>query len=124
MRRDDVAAGFATGALVALLFAIAAGDRAFPPARADNTSAGEMLIVAGNGGQSQNRDTVFIVDVPTKRLAVYQLNANVFSMLAVRNIQFDMKLDDWSSGKEKQAPPVEDVAKHVVKPVVPPPKPK
>ena len=111
MQRSQVLLSFLLGAVVALFAAllVVAGGR-LPEARAQGMANQDMLVTVGNGGQQQNRDTLFIVDSKSMRLAIYQLNNGKLTLMAVRNIIYDLKFEEFSTPGQKQAPGVKEVA--------------
>lgn len=111
MQRSQVLVSFLLGACVALFAAllVTLGGR-LPEARAQGLANQDMLITVGNGGQQQNRDTLFVIDSKSMRLAIYQLNNGKLTLMAVRNIIYDLKFEEFSTPGQKQAPGVKEVA--------------
>ena len=71
-RRENVLLGVVLG----IAFAhVIPGARAESP-KVAGERAGEMIAVAVNGGQ---RDTLFLIDPSTNRLAVYRVKDNAFA---------------------------------------------
>jgi hypothetical protein len=118
MQRTQLTVAFLLGMVVALTGALVAtaGRSVIPEARAQGANQ-DMLVVAGNGGQQQNRDTVFVIDSKSTRMAIYQLNNGRLSLLAIRNMMYDLKYEEYSnpSGGGKQSPAVKEVAAEVQK---------
>jgi hypothetical protein len=84
-------------------------------ARAQNAPGGTatMYAVTNTGSQGQGKDYLFLVDGESTRLAVYELNGGRLSMVAVRNLEFDLQYQEWSPRGRAQVPSVEDVREDI-----------
>jgi hypothetical protein len=106
MTRTDLALAFTLGILAA---GFCGGDR---PLRASDEpqGSGDLFAVAGRGDQ-QGRETIFLVDTKQRKLAIYRLKENLFSLVAVRDFTWDMKFMSYENDNEKvrQTPSVQDV---------------
>ncbi len=114
-----ITVAFLLGVVVALTAAlVVTAGRGLPEARAQSSGNNELLAMVGNGGQQQNRDTIFIIDSKSSRLAVYQLNNGRLSLLYVRNMLYDLKLEEYANDKAgtgKQSPGVGEIKEFVEK---------
>lgn len=112
MQRTQLPVAFLLGAVVALAGALVVTNGRLPEAHAQTAGNSDYVCIAGNGGQQQNRDTLFVLDSKASRLAIYQLNNGRLSLMAVRNMLYDLKFEEYSnpSGGGKQQPSVKEVA--------------
>ena len=95
---------------------VVTAGRGLPEAHAQTSGNNDMLVVAGNRGQQQGRDNIFVIDSKSARMAIYSLNQGRFQLLHVRNMLYDMKFEEYSNDKAgvgTQSPSVADVAKRV-----------
>jgi hypothetical protein len=119
MQRTQLVIAFLLGTVAALLLVLVTtnGRGAFPEAFAQTAANNRLVVVGGNGGSQQNRDTIFVIDSETKRLAVYQLNNGKLSLMAVRNLTYDMEFEEYANPKAggPQDPTVRAVQEHVKK---------
>ncbi len=99
-----------TGALLTALAFSAGSLLGTNDARAQNAPGNPtMYAVTNTGSQGQGKDYVFLVDSETTRLAVYELNGGRLSLIAVRNLEYDLQYQEWSPRGRTQVPSVEDV---------------
>lgn len=114
-RRTSYAMTFALGVLAALAF-----GRERPIALAqdhrDGARGDDLVVATGNNGGG--RDTFVILDPAKKRLAVYRLKENQLVLIAVRNISYELELEQYITPTDKSAtqiPLVSDVKEEVQK---------
>jgi hypothetical protein len=100
------------GAVVALgaALVVTSGRTGFPEAAAQSGSgaSGDYVVTIGQGNNGRGQDTVFIFDTKEHRLAAYSYNNNTLNFVGVRNITFDLKLQEWNAGG-KANPSVEAI---------------
>jgi hypothetical protein len=113
-RRTSYVMTFVLGALAALAL-----GRERPVALAqdhrDATRGDDLVVATGNNGGG--RDTFVVLDPAKKRLAVYRLKDTQLVLVAIRNIQWELELDQYISPLDKasQFPLVADVKAEVEK---------
>jgi hypothetical protein len=95
MQRTQLVIAFLLGAVVALgtALVVTVGRPSLPEAYAQTAGNNEMLLTTTTDQSNQN-NTLFVIDSKNMRLAVYKLNGGRLSLMAVRQITYDMKLYD------------------------------
>lgn len=114
MDRNHVTIGFLFGMVCALGLALLVQSGAALPAATAQTAGGNgqgMFAVTGSGTQGQSRDVLFLIDPASTRLMVYEFKDGTLSLAGVRNIEFEMRFQEWSARGKTQAPPVADMRK-------------
>jgi hypothetical protein len=108
MNRNQVTIGFLFGMVCALgLALLVQSGAALPAAHAQTAGGGAgMFAVTGSGTQGQSRDVLFIVDPASTRLMVYEFKDGTLSLSAVRNIEFEMRFQEYSNNRKTQSPSV------------------
>ena len=109
MQRPQLLIAFLMGACLALgsALVVTSGRVGLPEAHAQTAGNNEVVAIVGNGKQQQGQDNLFVIDTPTKRLAVYNLNGNQLNLLFVRNMTFDLKFEQFPD--KGPTPSVKDV---------------
>ena len=109
MDRSQWVIAFLTGVCVALgaALVVQSGD-ALPRAHAQASgAAGGMVAVTGTGTSGQSRDVLFLLDSNQTRLAVYEYKDGRMTLGAVRNIEFDLRFNEFPG--KKQTPSVKEM---------------
>jgi hypothetical protein len=108
MNRNQVTIGFLFGMVCALgLALLVQSGAALPAAHAQTAGGGTgMFAVTGSGTQGQSRDVLFIVDPASTRLMVYEFKDGTLTLSAVRNIEFEMRFQEYSARGKTQNPSV------------------
>lgn len=110
MQRSQLFVGFLLGVVVALAGAfVARSDSALPTAQADAAGGQQMFAVVGTGTQGQSRDVLFLIDPSAPRLAVYEYKDGRLELGAVRNIEFDLRFQEYAPRGKDQRPSVRDM---------------
>jgi len=111
MQKTQVVMAFLLGAVVALSAAlvVTAGRTSLPAAYGQGVSANnEMLMTATTDTPNQN-NTIFVMDTKGMRLGVYKFTGAHLSLAAIRQITYDMKVQDMPVAKGELS--VSDVQK-------------
>jgi len=111
MARHHVVIAFLAGAVLALGAALVLTSDHVGLPKAYGQAAGNADILALMGTMNQGRgptDNLYIVDTKTTRLAIYQWNGQKLALGAVRNIQYDLKFEEWPGKGAPQSPSVSD----------------
>jgi hypothetical protein len=97
MLRAQVIIAFLLGVVAALgaALVLTTTQPGFPQAHAQTSGNNDMLALMGNGNQGQSKDNIFIVDSKALRLAVYSYNNGNLNLACVRNIQYDLKFQEF-----------------------------
>ena len=113
MDRSQMVIGFLMGLVVAMGAALVVqSGNALPQARAQTAGQGPgVFAVTGSGTQGQSRDVLFILDPETSRIAVYEYKDGRLDLSAVRNIEYELRFQEWSARGKQQTPPVNDMRK-------------
>lgn len=108
MDRSHVVIAFLLGICVALGTALVLqrGD-ALPRAHAQANATGDLYALVGTGTQGQSRDVLFVVDTRSTRLAVYEYKDGRLTVGAIRNIEYDLRFNEFPG--KKQTPSVKDM---------------
>lgn len=111
--RSQVVIGFLMGLVVALGAALVIqSGNALPRAHAQTAAQGAgLMAVTGSGTQGQSRDVLFILDPEASRLGVYEYKDGRLELTAVRNIEYELRFQEWSARGKQQTPPVNDMRK-------------
>src|SRR5271170_3496999 len=97
MMRTQVVLAFLLGAVVALgATVLVLAGRGLPQAFGQTAGNNEMVAIMGTGHQTQGQDVLYVIDTNGHRLAVYNYNNNSLSLTAVRNITYDMQLEEFA----------------------------
>lgn len=72
-------------------------------------SGSGMFMVTGTGTQGQSRDVLFLMDTSAPRLAVYEYKDGRLELTAVRNIEYEMRFEQWSANGKDQRPSVKEM---------------
>ncbi len=102
MDRSHLVIGFLLGICVTLGVALVvqSGDH-IPRAYAQTSGTGEMFAVTGSGTQAQGTDILFVIDSRATRLAVYEYKGGRLRLAAVRNMEYDLRFNEWPEGMQK-----------------------
>ena len=116
MDRNQAVIAFLLGVCTALGTAlIVQSGNVVPQAYAQSRGSGEFFVEAGRGTTGQSRDVFFLVDTANTRLAVYEYKDGALKVGAIRNIEYDMRFEEWTGGKRKQIPTVQQMKKQTEK---------
>jgi hypothetical protein len=85
--------GVALGLAVALGFALAGSRAPLREALGQTAGNNEFVGLLGSGPGAGEHSVVFL-DAKSNRMAVYNLKANELSLVAVRNIAYDLKFEE------------------------------
>jgi hypothetical protein len=107
MLRTQVVIAFLLGAVVALGGALlVTSSRGLPEAYAQTAGNNDMIALAGTGDQGKSKETLMIIDSKSQRLAVYQFQNLSLQLCAIRNMQYDLKFEEWPGASRPQSPTV------------------
>lgn len=108
MNRNQVTIGFLFGMVCALGLALLVQSGASLPAAHAQTAGGGpgMFAVTGSGTQGQSRDVLFLIDPASTRVLVYEFKDGTLTLSAVRNIEFEMRFQEYSARGKTQTPSV------------------
>ena len=111
MTRTHGTIGFLLGMVCALgLALLVQSGGGLPAAHAQTAGGGQgMFAVTGSGTQGQSRDVLFLVDPASTRLMVYEYKDGTLSLSAVRNMEFEMRFQEYSNNRKVQSPSVKDM---------------
>lgn len=109
MQRMHLTLAFLFGAVVALSAALVVTNGRLPEAYAQTAGNNEFLALMGFGNQQKGSDQLFLFDTKSQRLAIYNLQGRQLELLAVRNIAYDLKFEEYSTPGATQKPSVGDV---------------
>jgi len=110
MDRTHAVVAFLLGVCTALATALVVqSGNTLPQAHAQSTSSGGFFVEAGRGTTGQSRDVIFLIDTANTRLAVYEYKDGALKVGAIRNIDYDMRFEEWTAGKRKQEPTVKEM---------------
>ncbi len=111
MDRSHVVIAFLLGVVVALGASIGL-QQPLPAAHAQTAGgASNVFAVTGSGTQGQSRDVLFVLDPESRRLCVYEYKDGSLALGAVRNMEFELRFQEWSQRGKSQNPSVGDVRK-------------
>jgi len=111
MARSQLVITFLAGAVLALGAALVLtnGRPGLPEAFAQTSGNNDVLAIMGSMNQGKGpTDNLYIVDSKTMRLAIYQWNGQKLQLGAVRNMQYDLKFEEWPGKSYPQNPTVAD----------------
>lgn len=113
--KSEVVIAFLLGIVVALSAVLVAGSgRALTPAYA-GTAAGDGGLFAVTGlAVGGNKDVLWVIDAQGQRVALYDNQGDVIQLRSVRNIRYDMKLDEFPP--KRQRPSVLDIFRQTEEP--------
>lgn len=113
MDRSQVIIAFLLGAVVTLGAALLlqSQTQVLNPAygQAAAGSSSNMFMVTGSGTQGQSRDVLFLIDAGAPRLAVYEYKDGRLELGAVRNIEYELRFEEWSARGKEQRPGVKEM---------------
>lgn len=114
--RSDVVIAFLSGIIVALSLALVFSNRSMLASSYAGTASGSggVFGVTGLGGGG-SKDILWVIDSEGQKIAVYDAQGDVIQLKSVRNIRYDLKLDEYPS--KRQRPSVVDIFREVEKPV-------
>jgi hypothetical protein len=106
--RSQMTIGFLLGMVCALgLALVLQTGQALPTAYAQTAGSGQgMFAVTGSGTSGQSRDVFFLVDPASTRIMVYEFKEGTLTLSAVRNVEYDMRFQEWSARGKTQVPSV------------------
>ncbi len=112
--RSDVTIAFLLGVIVALgAVLVTGGSSPFAPAYA-GTAAGDGGLFGVTGlSTGANKDLLWLIDPQGQRLGLYDAQGDVIQLRSVRNIRYDLKLDEYPP--KRQRPSVLDIFRQVEK---------
>jgi hypothetical protein len=112
-QRSQVIIAFLLGTCVTLGAALLLQSQArvLSPAFGQAAAGGDgsMYMVTGSGTQGQSRDVLFLVDPSAPRLAVYEYKDGRLELGAVRNIEYEMRFEQWAARGKEQRPTVKEM---------------
>ena len=113
--KHQVMIAFLLGAVVALSAVVVMHAIQPQPVFAGGSDNASGFVAVAANVQSQNRDILFLIDArgDTPRLAMYEFNNARLQLLGVRNISYDLQLDEWP--ENQQRPSVKSVFDEVKK---------
>lgn len=113
--RSEVVIAFLLGIIVTLTIALVVGNRPMLAPSYGGTSSGSGGVFGVTGlGTGGNKDLLWVIDSEGQRVAVYDAQGDVIQLKSVRNIRYDLKLDEYPS--KRQRPSVVDIFREVEKP--------
>ena len=111
--KKDVLLAFLAGAglVVLIVFALQGalgpqgGALPFPQAHAQGGpgAAGNFIMVVGHDNSDQH-DVLYVMDVQAQRVAVYDYKNRTMNLMAVRNVRYDLQLDEFRPGSQRPSP--------------------
>ena len=112
-QRSQVIIAFLLGACVTLGAALMlqSQSQVLTPAYGQAAAGGasNMFMVTGSGTQGQSRDVLFLIDAAAPRLAVYEYKDGRLELGAVRNIEYELRFEEWSQRGKDQRPGVKEM---------------
>lgn len=84
------------------------------PVFASEAGKSELFGMLGQGYLGQSRDTLFVIDPKSKRLLVYDYNKGTLNLSAVRNIEGDLRFQEYSANGQ-QNPSVSEIRRKLRK---------
>ena len=113
--RSDVVIAFLLGVIVALSGALVfrGGSMLAPSYAGTSSGSGGVFGVTGlaTGG---SKEYLWVIDSEGQKVAVYDAQGDVIQLRSVRNIRYDLKLDEYPA--KRQRPSVVDIFREVEKP--------
>jgi hypothetical protein len=110
VEKSNLLIAFLAGVIVAMGTALVIQNTQFPQAQAQSASDGPtMFAVTGTGNQGQSKDVLFLVDPQSPRLCVYEYQGGRLTLAAVRNIEYELRFQEWAPRGKDQTPPVREM---------------
>lgn len=111
--KSEVVIAFLLGIVLTLSASIVVSSNP-KPAFASEAGKAELFGMLGQGYLGQSRDSLFLIDSSSKRLLVYEYNKGTLNLAAVRNIDGDLRLQEYSANG-RQSPSVAQIKRRLQK---------
>lgn len=103
--RADVVIAFLLGIIVALSVALVFNSRSMLAQSYAGTASGSGGVFGVTGlGTGGNKDLLWVIDSEGQKIAVYDAQGDVIQLKSVRNIRYDLKLDEWPFKRQRPSP--------------------